>query len=55
MTQSRGEQEHPTDNKRMKATWTVRIMLRKCILNNAIEGKKEGRKDISKGKTRKKV
>jgi hypothetical protein len=29
----------------MKANWVVHTMRRKCILNNVIEGKKEGRKE----------
>ena len=40
---------------RRKANWIGHILGRNCILKYVIEGKKEGRRDISVGKTRKKM
>jgi hypothetical protein len=39
---------------RRKANWIGHILRRNCLLKHVIEGKTEGKKDRSDGKTRKK-
>jgi hypothetical protein len=41
--------------KRRKANWICYMLHRNCLLKHIIEGKKEGRKDRSDGRTRKKT
>jgi hypothetical protein len=57
ITQSQGGQEYPTYKKRRKANWIGHILRRNCLLKHVIEGKLEGRIEMTgrRGRRRKQL
>jgi hypothetical protein len=56
ITKSQGPQKYPTNNKkRRKAKWIDHIMRRNCLLKRVIEGKTEGRIEVTGRRRRKQL